>query len=207
MNYQAYDYTKKPWELNSLLSEEVVQKIATKFQETQSICIEERLDRNRGDSDYSFGHTVRAWRIKALKEMKKSGELDGLRIILDKGNRFEFAIYDTALKFYSGSPDNLGKNIFKKTSTESAGQYQLNLFNNPAEPLYWRFIVQSTPNTHEYIATYVLAFNNSLEKVCIYKIDKNFIPTPYNPEAEPKEAIQLPVPVFTKKHLEEKVAK
>ncbi len=207
MDYKAYDYTKKPWELNPWLTEEVIQKIASKFRDIQSACIEERLDRVKGDSDYSFGHTVRAWRIRALKEAEKSGELEGLKIIIDKGNRFEFAIYDTTLKFYSSSPDNLGKNIFKKTSIENAGQYQLNLFGGSSEALYWRFIVQSAPNTHEYIATYILAFNDNLEKVCVYKVDKNSISAPYDPQAGQKEAVRLPIPSFTKKHIEEKVAK
>lgn len=194
-----YNYTKKPWEVNPLLAEDFLQKISLLFKKTQEECLEERFNMDVGDSHYSFGHTVRAWRIKRLKDLiyKNKGIL---KILKDKGNRFEFAIGDTILKIYSGSPDSLTKNIWKKTDTEAHKQLQLNLFEASGKPLVWRFLIESTPITHEYLCTYIIGFNEIGDKVCLYRIIDNGVPVMYDVTAQNKEPVILQKAKFSKKN-------
>ncbi len=193
-----YDYTKKPWELNPFLTEAFLNEIDVVFQRTQLECLQDRLNRERGDSDYSFGHVARAWRIHAIRQLVEKNNLE-IKIIYDRGNHFEFAIHGTVLKFYSGSLDNINPNVWKKTRTEETTQYQLNLFEGSSIPLVWRFVVETAPTTHAHIATYIIAFNEVGDRICTHKITNNTVPVVYDVTAKEKDAVVLPNAQFFKK--------
>lgn len=192
------DYNKKPQELNPVFTDALLHELDLLMQETQIRCIEQRFDTKAGDSHYSFGHSARAWRIKAIERFIQSHPDYNLKVLLNKGNRFEFAICETPLKIYSGSLDNIPKNVFKKTLYETAPQLELDLGFNP-QPFFWRLIVQTTPGTHSYVCTYLLAFNEQGDKIYTYNITVPVASTPYDPSSPEASPVVLPEPSFTKK--------
>ena len=69
---------------------------------------------------------------------------------------------------------------------------------NP-QPFLWRLIVQTTPGTHSYVCTYLLAFNEQGDKIYTYNITTPLASTPYDPIPTETPPVVLPEASFTKK--------
>lgn len=192
-----FDYSKKPWELNPNLTEEILNEIAKVIEQKTRECLEERFDTSRGDSHYSYGHTARAWRISGLRSFIESQTFPNLKILKDSGNSFEFAIGQTLMKIYSGSPEDMTPNMKKLSPLE--GQLSLKLEGSDNDEIYWRIMISSAPTTHELLNISFTGFNKYGELACVYDAPLEQIPVIYSVDKIGKEAKKLPDAKFSRK--------
>ncbi len=195
---EQFDYSKKPWELNPDLTQEILNAIAKVIEQRTKECLEERFDISRGDSHYSYGHTARAWRIHGLREFIISQTFPNLKILKDKGNSFEFAIGNTLMKLYSGIPEEMTANM-KKLSPYESGQYSLKLEGSDNDKIYWRIMINSAPTTHDLLNISFTGFNKYGELVCIYDAPLEQIPVIYSVDKVEKEAKKISDAKFSRK--------
>ena len=192
-----FDYNKKPWELNQELTEEILNAIAKVIEQKTRECLEERFDTSRGDSHYSYGHTARAWRIYGLRSFIASQTFPNLKILKDSGNSFEFAIKNTPLRFYSGTPEEMTENMKKLSPFE--GQLSLKLEGSDDDEIYWRIMISSAPTTHELLNISFTGFNKYEELVCVYDAPLEQIPVIYSVDKVEKEAKKISDAKFSRK--------
>ncbi|MBD5398026.1 hypothetical protein HDR60_00775 [bacterium] len=197
-----YDYNKKPWELNTDLQEEILNKIANVIKSKTLACIAERCDKSKGDSDYSYGHTARAWRIKGIKDLSK--EISELKIVEERGLYFEFKVGNTPMKFYSGSKDSMTDKMKENTPYEI--QLDLKLQDCKNGKIYWRIMVNCAPNTHTLLAITFVGFNENKDFVCVYTPKDTYSGILYDITSPVKEAVKIPDAQFTRKKKEIKKA-
>lgn len=196
---EQYDYNKKPWELNPDLTEECLNTIASIILQKTQECLLERFDTSRGDSHYSYGHNARAWRIYGIRNLIESKLFPNMKILKDSGNTFEFAIGKTPMRFYSGIPEEMTKNM-KKLSPYEDGQYSLKLEGEDHNDLFWRIMINSAPIKHTLLGITYTAFNKYEELVCLYSAPlENLIPVIYSVDSKVKEATKIPEATFSRK--------